>query len=88
MQTQKRLNFESRSADQIRREVEDLLRRQRIVPRPKPSKEYKAKEAEVMECYNKNPGRTLDCWREVEGLKAAYKKAETEFVESMQPMHA
>ena len=35
------------------------------------------KEQLVIECYKKNPGRPLDCWREVEEFKEIAKKAES-----------
>ncbi|KAJ3048097.1 hypothetical protein HK097_010883, partial [Rhizophlyctis rosea] len=80
LQQQKRLVHEQRSADQVRREVEDLLRRQKIPPKQEAVPEYVEKQNAVIACYNNNPGRTLDCWREVEEFKDVAKKAQREFV--------
>ncbi|KAJ3034178.1 hypothetical protein HDV00_005397 [Rhizophlyctis rosea] len=48
---QKRLAHEQRSADQVRREVEDLLRRQKIPPAQRPVPEYIEKQNAVIACY-------------------------------------
>ncbi|KAJ3214888.1 hypothetical protein HDU67_001090 [Dinochytrium kinnereticum] len=72
---QKRVAFEGRSADQVRREAEDLQRRLKITPKPKPNPQMQAKEKAVVECYRLNAGKPLDCWKEVEDLKNAVRQA-------------
>ncbi|KAI9092889.1 hypothetical protein DFS34DRAFT_652845 [Phlyctochytrium arcticum] len=87
---QKRLAHEQRSADQVRREAEDLLQRQKLPP--KFVIDQKAVEAEkaVAECYRGHSNTPLDCWREVENLKEAAKRAQKEFVDLQQanPIYA
>nr|KAJ3420525.1 hypothetical protein HK105_005560 [Polyrhizophydium stewartii] len=61
---QRRLIHEQRSADQVRREAEDLIRRQRNAPAPTPKEEFLKAQQEVVLCYKNNPGRALDCWKE------------------------
>ncbi|TPX36506.1 hypothetical protein SmJEL517_g01350 [Synchytrium microbalum] len=80
LQRQRRAAYEQRSADQVAREADDLIRRARGVSLPTPKPEYIEKEQSVIDCYKKNPGRPLDCWREVEEFKLVAKKAEKDFV--------
>ncbi|KAJ3305209.1 hypothetical protein HDU76_005051, partial [Blyttiomyces sp. JEL0837] len=75
-QQQRRLVFEGRSAENVRREAEDLLRRLKLPPKPHYTKEYAEKTEAVVSCYRANPGRTLDCWKEVEELKETVRKAQ------------
>ncbi|RKO94016.1 hypothetical protein BDK51DRAFT_36922 [Blyttiomyces helicus] len=48
---QMRLAHEKRSADQVRREAEDLIRRQKIVPKPVIDHSAVAAQDAVMKCY-------------------------------------
>ncbi|KAI9353250.1 hypothetical protein DFJ73DRAFT_332982 [Zopfochytrium polystomum] len=82
-QTQRRVVFETRSADQVRQEAEELLNRLHIPPRPNPNAELVRKEEAVVSCYRNNPSRTLDCWREVEDLKQAVLSAQRGFVNAL-----
>ncbi|KAJ3087377.1 hypothetical protein HK102_011232 [Quaeritorhiza haematococci] len=77
---QRRFFYEQLSADQVTREVEDLLRRQKSIPKPQAIPKYVAKEEAVIRCYKANPTRPLDCWREVEEFKSAAREAQKEFV--------
>ncbi|KAI9209254.1 uncharacterized protein BJ171DRAFT_595023 [Polychytrium aggregatum] len=77
---QQRLFFEERSADQVRREAEDLLRRQKRVPEQHVNAEYQQLQNAVIDCYRNNTARALDCWKEVADFKGAAKKAQHDFV--------
>ncbi|KAJ3185333.1 hypothetical protein HDU85_001383 [Gaertneriomyces sp. JEL0708] len=79
---QKRVVYEQRSADHVRRETEDLLRRQKAPPKPAVSDACIAAEEALITCYKSNPKRTLDCWKEVENLKAEAKRAQRDFINS------
>ncbi|KAI8853399.1 hypothetical protein BC829DRAFT_382715 [Chytridium lagenaria] len=82
--TQKRVAYEGRSADQIRREADDLQRRLKITPKPKPNPVVQAKEKAVLDCYRLNAGKPLDCWKEVEDLKTAVRQAHKDFAASFE----
>ncbi|KAJ3101160.1 hypothetical protein HDU97_001626 [Phlyctochytrium planicorne] len=88
--TQKRVTYEGRSAEQVRREAEDLQRRLKMyvhgssvrvkgiinsTPKPAPDPAMQAKEKAVLDCYRNNVGRPLDCWKEVEDMKLAVREA-------------
>ncbi|KAJ3005415.1 hypothetical protein HKX48_000688, partial [Thoreauomyces humboldtii] len=79
---QRRVAFEQRSADAVRREAEDLVRRTKIQPKTPLDADCVAAQEAVVECYRKNPTRTLDCWREVEQMKDTARKAQKAFVEA------
>ena len=51
------------------------------IRKPAVNQEYLAKENDLITCYNNNPKRILDCWKEVEDLKIAVKKAQTDYVQ-------
>ncbi|KXN87725.1 hypothetical protein AN958_08201 [Leucoagaricus sp. SymC.cos] len=38
----------------------------------------------VVECYSKNPTRTLDCWKEVDRFKTSVAKLEQEYFKTLQ----
>ncbi|TPX49733.1 hypothetical protein SeMB42_g00375 [Synchytrium endobioticum] len=80
LQQQRSFNYEARSADQVRREAEDLIRRARGAPLPSPKPEYADMEQQLVDCYRNKHGRPLDCWREVEEFKEMAKAAERDFV--------
>eukprot|EP00842_Homolaphlyctis_polyrhiza_P004307 jgi/Hompol1/4878/HPOL_003984-RA len=77
---QRRVIHEQRSADQVRREAEDLIRRQKSITVPEPKEEYLRAQEAVLLCYKGNPSRPLDCWKEVQAFKDLEKKALQEFV--------
>ncbi|KAJ3067229.1 hypothetical protein HDU98_009583 [Podochytrium sp. JEL0797] len=79
LQKFKKLNTEKMTADLLLREADDLIKRQRITPQPEIKQDVVAKEQALASCYKSNTGRSLDCWREVEDLKAALSKAQKEF---------
>ncbi|KAJ3182775.1 hypothetical protein HDU87_008114 [Geranomyces variabilis] len=80
LQTEIRLGNEQRSADAVAREAEDLIRRQKILPKTEPSPSAVAAVTAATNCYRKNQSRPLDCWREVEVMKLEAKKARRNFV--------
>ena len=51
VQQQRRLIYEQRSADQVRREAEDLLRRQKAIKKVEPSVDYVNAEKALLQCY-------------------------------------
>ena len=77
-----RLVHESRSADLVREEAEELLRRLKPVPAYQPHPLVVEAEAAVMECYKNNAGRTLNCWKQVQDFKAVETKLTSEWVPS------
>ncbi|KAH6570444.1 hypothetical protein BASA50_009043 [Batrachochytrium salamandrivorans] len=77
---QNRLIQEHRSVDQVRREAEDLIRRQKEIPKFVPIEEYSRAEQEVTKCYLNNLTRPLDCWQQVQAFKNLEKKALRDFV--------
>ncbi|KAJ3323130.1 hypothetical protein HDV06_002142 [Boothiomyces sp. JEL0866] len=80
LQQEKRIIHEKRSADQVAKEAQDLLRRQAEIPVLKISPEVELAQEQVILCYRNNPTRVLDCWKEVEAFKLAEKKALEEYV--------
>ncbi|OAJ41536.1 hypothetical protein BDEG_25114 [Batrachochytrium dendrobatidis JEL423] len=48
---QSRLIQEQRSVEQVRREAEDLIRRQNNIPKFEPKDEYRIAQDEVVKCY-------------------------------------
>ncbi|KAI9330993.1 hypothetical protein BDR26DRAFT_689834 [Obelidium mucronatum] len=79
LQKQRKLNFEKLNSDLLLREADDLIRRQKIAPVSVAQAEVVAKEQALVSCYKQNSGRTLNCWKEVEDLKAAVLKSQKDF---------
>ncbi|KAJ3248090.1 hypothetical protein HDU77_008252 [Chytriomyces hyalinus] len=79
LQKQRKLNYEKMNAEILLRDADDLLRRQKIAPLPAVKDEIIAKEKALVACYKSNSNRSLDCWKEVEDLKAAVLKAQRDF---------
>jgi len=67
--TQHRLHLEKRSADQVRRETEALLERQKIITVPKSDQRIVQLENELSSCLRENMARPLDCWKQVAAFR-------------------
>lgn len=72
---QRRLHTEKSSADQVRRETEELLARQKIITVPTPDPRILELENKLVACLKGNSSRPLDCWREVSEFKMAARVA-------------
>ncbi|KAJ3355666.1 Ubiquitin carboxyl-terminal hydrolase 14 [Entophlyctis luteolus] len=72
----RKLNFEKLNSELLLREADELIRRQRIAPMPAIDAAVVEKEKAVASCYRASNGRSLDCWKEVEDLKAAVADAQ------------
>ncbi|KAI8910948.1 hypothetical protein EDD86DRAFT_204028 [Gorgonomyces haynaldii] len=79
---QRRFIQEQRSADQVRREAQDLIDRQPDIPKPQEDPESKKVQNQVIQCYKNNPSRVLDCWKEIQEFKNLEKRALRSFIES------
>ncbi|KAI8617250.1 hypothetical protein BC830DRAFT_1062616, partial [Chytriomyces sp. MP71] len=76
VQKQRKLNYESLNASILLRDADDLIRMQKKPPAPAIKEEVVEREKALVACYKTNSNRSLDCWKEVEDLKAAVTKAQ------------